>query len=151
MKNILQISFRKAKSTLSALNKRISVLFVVCAFSMLASAGTYSYLEFTNTSGAKTAFNVTNLSLTISNNTLQIRNDEGSVDFTLTDLESMQFTTNCTTSVDNILNADAPVQVLTLNGALVGTYPSLVDAAKCLSVGVYVISNGDISQTIVIK
>ena len=63
----------------------------------------------------------------------------------------MQFSVDKTiTSVEDVLNADAPVQVYSVTGVLLGTYASLLEAGKSLQAGSYVISNGNQSQTIVI-
>ena len=152
MKNFLQHSHKGKKRTIFYLTKRMMMLLVAFLSVCVAYASTYSYLEFTSTSGTKTSFNVSGLVLTVEGNQLQVTNHEGSVNLVLTDLSSMQFTMNgCTTSVENTINADAPVQVSTMTGSLVGSYPSLVEAAKHLHTGVYVISNGTISQTILIQ
>ncbi len=152
MKDILQSSRKGKKRTFFSLTKRMIMLLVVSVSVCMAYATTYSYLEFTSTSGGKTTFNVTDLILTIDGNHLQVTNQEGSMNLVLTDLLSMQFTINsCTTSVENTLNADGSVQVSSITGNLVGSYPSLIEAAKHLNAGVYVISNGELSQTILIQ
>ena len=152
MKNILQFAFKGEKRAASSLIKRVMMLVVVVSLAVCANAGTYKYLEFTSTSGTKTAFNVTNLTLTVSGSYLQVTNEDGTVSLTLLDLESMQFsTTNTTTALENILNADAEIQVSTITGVSLGVYPSLMEACQSLNAGVYVISNGTQSQSIVIQ
>ena len=152
MKNILQFAFKGEKRAASSLIKRVMMLVVVVSLAVCANAGTYKYLEFTSTSGTKTAFNVTNLTLTVSGSYLQVTNEDGTVSLTLLDLESMQFsTTNTTTALENnILKADAEIQVSTITGVSLGVYPSLMEACQSLNAGVYVISNGTQSQSIVI-
>ena len=152
MKHILQFAFKGEKRAASSLIKRVMMLVVVVSLAVCANAGTYKYLEFTSTSGTKTAFNVTNLTLTVSGSYLQVTNEDGTVSLTLLDLESMQFTTtNTATALENILNADAEIQVSTITGVSLGTYPSLLEASQGLQPGVYVISNGTHSQSVVIK
>lgn len=152
MKNFLQIAFNGEKKAISSLIKRGVMLCVVVVLAIAANAGTYKYLEFTNISGTKTVFNVANLTIKVSGNDLQVTNSDGTVDLTLLELASMQFsTTNTPTSVDNILNADAEIHVSTITGVSLGTYSSLVEACQSLSAGVYVISNGTQSQSIVVK
>ena len=108
--------------------------------------------SFTNNSGTKTVFDVANLTIKVSGNDLQVTNSEGTVNMTLVDLASMQFSnTNTPTAVDNILHADAEIHVSTITGVSLGTYSSLVEACQSLSAGVYVISNGTQSQSIVVK
>jgi hypothetical protein len=127
-------------------------LLLALGFTMMAHAGTYNYLVFTNQAGTTTAFTVSNLTLNVSGSDLQVTNDDGTVNLVLTELASMQFSIDKTpTSVENVLNADAPVHVYSVAGAWLGSYGSMLEAAKCLNVGTYVISNGDQSQTVVLK
>ena len=152
MKNILQFVWKGIGLATSSLAKRMMMLCVVVIFAICANAGTYNYLEFTNISGTKTVFNVANLTIKVSGNDLQVTNNNGTVNLTLVDLASMQFsTTNTATAVDNVLNADAAIQVSTITGASLGTYSSLIEATQSLNTGVYVISNGAQSQSIVIQ
>ena len=152
MKNILQFAFKGEKRAASSLIKRVMMLVVVVSLAVCANAGTYKYLEFTSTSGTKTVFNVANLTLVVSGNNLQVTNVDETVNLTLVDLASMQFSlTNTGTALENILNADAEIQVSTITGVSLGTYSSLVEACQSLSTGVYVISNGTQSQSIVVK
>ena len=152
MKNILQFAFKGEKRAASSLIKRVMMLVVVVSLAVCANAGTYKYLEFTSTSGTKIVFDVTNLTLTVSGSNLQVTNGNGTVHLTLVDLASMQFsTTNTTTALENILNADGEIQVSTITGVSLGVYSSLQEACQSLNVGVYVISNGTQSQTIVVK
>lgn len=153
MKNFLQIAFNGEKKATSSLIKRGVMLCVVAVLAIAANAGTYKYLEFTNISGTKTVFDVANLTLTVSGNNLLVTNSEGTVNMTLVDLASMQFSTtnNTPTAVDNILDADAEIQVSTITGVSLGTYSSLIEATQSLQTGVYVISNGTQSQSIVVK
>ena len=119
---------------------------------MMAHAGTYNYLVFTNQSGTTTAFTVSNLTLKVNGSDLQVTNDEGTVKMVLTELASMEFSADKTaTGVEGVLNADTLVQVYSVTGASLGTYSSMVEAAKSLQAGTYVISNGDQSQKIVVK
>ena len=127
-------------------------LLLTLGFAMMAHASTYNYLVFTNQAGSTTAFSVSNLTLEVNGTNLQVTNDAGTVSMVLTELASMQFSVDQTvTSVENVLNADAPVQVYSVTGTLMGTYTSMVDAAKCLTPGTYVISGGSQTQTVVIK
>lgn len=127
-------------------------LLLALGFAMMAHASTYNYLVFTNQAGATTAFSVDNLTLKVNGTDLQVTNDEGTVTLILSELASMQFSEEQTiTGVENILHADAPVQVHSVTGVFMGTYNSMLDAAKCLNMGTYVISSGNQSQTVVIK
>lgn len=127
-------------------------LLLALGFAMMAHAGMYNYLVFTNQAGSTTAFSVSNLTLRVNGSDLQVTNDEGTVNLVLTELTSMQFSADKTvTGVEGILNADAPVQVYSVTGASIGTYCSMVEAAKGLNAGTYVISSGNQSLTVVIK
>lgn len=127
-------------------------LLLALGFAMMAHAGTYNYLVFTNQSGTTTSFAVSNLTLQVNGSDLQVTNDEGTVSMVLTELASMEFSADKTaTGIEGVLNADTLVQVYSVTGASLGTYSSMVEAAKSLQAGTYVISNGDQSQTIVVK
>ena len=127
-------------------------LLLALSIAMMSHASTYNYLVFTNQAGSTTSFAVSNLTLKVNGSDLQVTNDGGTVNFLLTDLATMQFSVDrVATSVESILNADAPVQVYSVAGASMGTYGSMVEAAKCLNAGAYVISNGGVKQTVVIK
>ena len=131
--------------------KNVFFLLAVCC-SLVAHASTYNYLVFTNTVGTKTAFGVEGLTLNVDGTNLQVTNMDGTVDLILTDLVSMQFSNdNSITALEEVLNADAAVQVYSVSGALLGEYGSLMEAAQTLNAGAYVISNGSVTQTVVIK
>ena len=127
-------------------------LLLALGLAMMAHASTYNYLVFTNQTGSTTAFSVSNLTLKVNGTNLQVTNDAGTVSMVLIELASMQFSVDQTvTSVENVLNADASVQVYSVTGSVLGTYNSMVEAAKSLQPGTYVISNGDQSQKIVVQ
>lgn len=129
-----------------------TVFLLLACWAMIAQASTYKFLVFTNTSGVTTSFSVNDLVLTVKGSELQVINANGTVDFALTDLASMQFAVDSTlTALENTLDADAPVQVFSVSGTSLGMYGSLMEAAQTLSAGTYVISNGSKTQTIVVK
>lgn len=131
--------------------KKVFLLLAVCT-AMMAHASTYNFLVFTNTEGTKTAFSVKDLTLKVEGSDLLITNAEGTVSMLLTAMKSMQFSEDGTVSaVGNILNADAPVHVFSVSGTSLGVYSSLMEAAQTLNAGAYVISNGSVTQTIVVK
>mgnify|MGYP003457914489 FL=1 len=131
--------------------KKVFLLLAVCT-TMMAHASTYNFLVFTNTEGTKTAFSVKDLTLKVEGSDLLITNAEGTVSMLLTAMKSMQFSEDATVSaVENILNADTPVQVFSVSGTSLGVYSSLMEAAQTLNAGAYVISNGSVTQTIVVK
>ena len=131
--------------------KKVFLLFVVCC-AMFAHASTYNFLVFTNAEGTKTAFGVKNLTLNVVGDTLQVTNADGTVNLILAGLASMQFSNeNIATDLEDVLNADAPMQVFSLSGTSLGVYGSLMEAAQTLKAGAYVISNGSVTQTIVVK
>ena len=131
--------------------KKVFLLLAVCT-TMMAHASTYNFLVFTNTEGTKTAFSVKDLTLKVEGSDLLITNAEGTVSMLLTAMKSMQFSEDATVSaVENILNADTSVQVFSVSGTSLGVYSSLMEAAQTLNAGAYVISNGSVTQTIVVK
>ena len=131
--------------------KKVFLLLAVC-LAMMVHANTYQYLVFTNTEGTNTAFSVNNLTLNVDGSDLQVTNADGTVSILLTALKSMQFSEDSIISaVENVLNADAAVQVYSVSGSLLGSYGSLMEAAQTLDAGAYVISNGSVTQTIVVK
>jgi len=95
---------------------------------------------------------VKDLTLKVEGSDLLITNAEGTVSMLLTAMKSMQFSEDGTVSaVENILNADTPLQVFSVSGTSLGVYSSLMEAAQTLNAGAYVISNGCVTQTVVIK
>jgi len=131
--------------------KKVFLLLAVCC-AIFAHASTYNFLVFTNTEGTKTVFSVANLWLNVDGSDLQVTNADGTVSILLTALKSMQFSEDSIISaVENVLNADAAVQVYSVSGSLLGSYGSLIEAAQTLDAGAYVISNGSVTQTIVVK
>ena len=131
--------------------KKVFLLLAVC-LAMMTHASTYNYLVFTNTEGTNTIFNVKNLTLNVEGSDLQVTNADGTVSILLTALKSMQFSEDSIISaVENVLNADAAVQVYSVSGSLLGSYGSLIEAAQTLDAGAYVVSNGSVTQTIVVK
>ena len=131
--------------------KKVFLLLAVC-LAMMTHASTYNYLVFTNTEGTNTVFSVENLWMNVDGSELQVTNADGTVSVLLTALKSMQFSEDSIISaVENILNADAPVQVFSVSGTSLGVYGSLMEAAQTLNAGAYVISNGSVTQTVVIK
>ena len=131
--------------------KKVFLLLAVC-LAMMTHASTYNYLVFTNTEGTNTVFSVANLWLNVDGSDLQVTNADGTVSILLTALKSMQFLEDSIISaVENVLNADAAVQVYSVSGSLLGSYGSLIEAAQTLDAGAYVVSNGSVTQTIVVK
>lgn len=134
--------------------QKIGMVLAMLLCAVLVQAGTYAYLVFTNTEGTKTALSVTDMTMKVNGTQLDVTNTAGTVNFALTDLAAMQFSEDGETlpaGIVNVLNADAPVTVYSISGASLGTFDNLVQAAQQLGTGAYVISNGSISQTIVIK
>lgn len=129
------------------------LLMLASALWMQAEEYEYPYLVFTNTEGALTAFLVNDLTMHINGTQLDVTNNEGTVHFTLTDLSAMQFSVDgeTLTALENVLNADARVEVYTLEGMSMGTFDGLLKAASSLRQGVYVITDGKNTQKIVIR
>ena len=133
--------------------KKILVLVVAVVCAGIAQAADYPYLVFTNTAGTQTALTVSNMTLSVNGSELTVTNDDGTVNFSLMDLASMQFRTESGewAAVENVLDGDGPVDVYTILGVKVGHYNSLPEAAGVLGQGSYVITNGKVSQTIFVR
>ena len=117
-------------------------------------AGEYAYLVFVNQNNDTTALSVTDMSLKVNENSLTVTNTEGTVNFTLTDLQFMQFMTESgqlAQDVEHVLDANAPIDVYTILGVKAGRYNSLLEAAGVLGKGSYVITNGKNAHTIVLQ
>ena len=147
------VESRKTKDKRQFIMRKI-LLMVLLVCAGMVQAGEYAYLVFTNTEGTKTALSVTDLKMTVNGAQLDVINADGTVQFTLTELAAMQFSVdgeNLPEGMENVLDADAPIDVYTILGIKVGHYNSLLEAAGVLGKGSYVISNGRISQTIVVR
>ena len=108
-----------------------------------AQAGDYAYLVFTNTEGETTAIPVSGMEMAIDGTNLRVTSVDGTVTFVLTELSSMQFSTDGTlSSLESVLRADKSVEIYTLTGAKVGVWSSLEAASSALSEGVYVVTDG---------
>ena len=130
---------------------RMVLAMLVCV--VMAQAGEYAYLVFVNQNNDTTALSVKDLTLSVQENSLTVSNAEGTVNFTLTDLQFMQFMTEDgqMSALENVLDADAPIDVYTILGVKVGHYNNLLEAAGVLGKGSYVITNGKNSQTILLQ
>lgn len=137
------------------MKRLISILVLsLFTFHLSVQAGEYAYLVFVNQNNDTTALSVTDMTLSANGNSLTVTNAEGSVNFILTDLQFMQFMTEdgqLAEKLDNVLDANAPIDVYTILGVKVGHYNSLPQAAGVLGKGSYVISNGKNSQTIILQ
>jgi hypothetical protein len=134
------------------MRKFILMILLVCAGMM--QAGEYAYLVFVNQQNDTTALSVADMTLRVQDNSLSVTNADGTVSFTLTDLQFMQFMTEdgqMAMRLDNVLDANAPIDVYTILGVKVGRYNSLLEAAGMLGKGSYVITNGKKSQTILLQ
>ncbi len=133
--------------------KKICVFIVTLCCAMTVGAYEYPYLVFTNTSGTTTVLGVSNLTLTVSGAQLQVTNADGTTQFTLTDLRNMQFSTDgdTITSIEHVLDATKAVMVYSMTGIQLGSFDSLLHAARSLGRGVYVVTDGTNAQTVVVR
>ena len=134
--------------------RKIGMVLALLVCVVMAQAGEYAYLVFVNQNNDTTALSVTDMTLSVNENSLSVTNAEGTVNFILTDLQFMQFMTEkgqMAMKVDNVLDADAPIDVYTILGVKAGHYNSLLEAAGVLNKGSYVITNGKNAQTIVLQ
>ena len=134
--------------------QKIGMVLALLVCAVMAQAGEYAYLVFVNQNNDTTALSVADMTLSVSENSLTVSNAEGTVNFTLTDLQFMQFMTEggqMAQKIENVLDADAPIDVYTILGVKVGHYNSLPEAAGVLGKGSYVITNGKNAQTILLQ
>ena len=134
--------------------QKIGMVLVMLVCAVMAQASEYAYLVFVNQNNDTTALSVTDMTLKVQGNSLSVTNADGTVSFTLTDLQFMQFMTEdgqMAQHIDNVLDASAPIDVYTIMGVKVGHYNSLLEAAGVLGKGSYVITNGKNSQTIILQ
>ncbi len=134
--------------------RKIGMVLALLVSAVMAQAGEYAYLVFVNQNNDTTALSVADMTLKVQDNSLSVTNAEGTVNFTLTDLQFMQFMTEdgqMAMRLDNVLDANAPIDVYTILGIKVGRYNSLLEAAGVLGKGSYVITNGKKSQTILLQ
>ena len=134
--------------------RKIGMMLAWLVCTGMAQAGEYAYLVFVNQNNDTTALSVTDMTLKVNDNSLTVTNAEGTVNFTLTDLQFMQFMTEegqMAQRLDNILDANEPIEVYSILGVKIGHYNSLPQAAGVLGKGSYVITNGKNSQTIVLQ
>lgn len=133
--------------------RKIGMVLAMLVCVVMAQAGEYAYLVFVNQNNDTTALSVKDLTLSVQENSLTVSNAEGTVNFTLTDLQFMQFMTEDgqMSALENVLDADAPIDVYTILGVKVGHYNNLLEAAGVLGKGSYVITNGKNSQTILLQ
>lgn len=134
--------------------RKIGMVMALLVSAVMAQAGEYAYLVFVNQNNDTTALSVTDMTLKVQENSLTVTNAAGTVNFTLTDLQFMQFMTEdgqMAMSIDNVLDANAPIDVYTILGVKVGHFNSLLEAAGVLNKGSYVITNGKNAQTIVLQ
>ena len=89
--------------------KKIFVLAVTVVCAVMAQAADYPYLVFTNTAGTTTVMSVTSLTITVSGSSLQVTNSDGTETFTLSDLASMQFSVDgSTTAIEEVPSDKVP-------------------------------------------
>ena len=133
--------------------KKILIFAVTVVCAVMAQAADYPYLVFTNTAGTTIVMNVSSLTMTVSGSSLQVTNSNGTETFALTDLVSMQFSaeSSIATAIEQVLEADLPVEVFSVTGVQLGSFGSLREAARGLSAGAYVIKQGVNTQTVIVK
>lgn len=132
--------------------KKCSMILMAVVCSLMAEAADYPYLVFTNTSGTHTSLSVAAMTLSVNGSELTVTNAAGTQCFTLTDLASMQFSKDGNvTSIEHILNGDAPVEVYSVTGVGYGTFSSMQEAAMDLPSGAYVVKQGGESQTVLVR
>lgn len=122
--------------------KKIIFLLMLLIGTFSANAGEYAYLTFETTDGAKASVSVSNLTITISGNTLTT----GNMSFTISNLSKMYFSTSEEPAgIENItvIEMDEVTDIYDLNGRKL--------AKAQLSNGVYVVKTKNGTHKIVVK
>lgn len=125
--------------------KKIALLMMVMVGVLTVHAdGTYSYLTFEMSDGAKVSVNTESLKLTISGNTLKAGNQQ----FTLTNLTKMYFSTSdesTTTGIEEVASAtlDDAIEIYDLQGHQV--------TKAQMRKGVYIVKTKERTCKIVVK
>lgn len=134
--------------------RKFGFIFALLVSSLMAQAGEYAYLVFVNQDNDTTALSVVDMTLSVDANSLTVTNADKTEAFTLTDLSFMQFMTadgQMALALDNMLNADAPIDAYTITGIHAGHFNNLREAVGLLSKGCYVITNGKNFQKILLQ
>lgn len=134
--------------------RKIVLVLVMLVCALMAQAGEYAYLVFTNTAGTHTALSVTNLTMTVNGAQLEVTNADSTVQFTLTDLAAMQFSTDgeeLLNGIDIVLSEDSPVTVYAITGMVVGSFTGWWQAAQQLDRGMYVVVQNGKSQKLIVR
>ncbi len=120
---------------------------------MAANAYEYPYLAFATTDGTVQTVSVESLSITVSDGKLVVTNSDGTVNFTLTDLSKMYFSTaqENSTGVQQIETTSGGIKVYSLTGLSMGTFETVAQARAALQSGVYVIKGNGKNYKINIK
>ena len=112
------VYFCSIKTIIVSIMKKIAIVFLLLVSALTTSAEGLPYLTFELTDGSKVSVDVTQLTLTISGNTLKA----GSLSFTLTNLSKMYFsnTNETTTGIEDVeeqaLSDFSIAEVYDLNG-----------------------------------
>ena len=132
--------------------KKILIFAAMLVCAVMAQTADYPYLVFTNTAGTTIVMNVSSLTMTVNGSSLQVTNSDGTETFALTDLASMQFSADgSTTAIEHVLEADRPVEIFSVTGVQLGSFGSLREAVRGLFAGAYVVKQGVSTQTVVVK
>ncbi|MBR1725929.1 MAG: hypothetical protein IJ724_04650 [Muribaculaceae bacterium] len=97
-------------------------LLLTLSLSFLASRAAYDYpfLAFVDASGTVQSFDVTSLAMTYSDGVLTVTNASESKTLNVNELVKMYFSTS--SSISDLLQADAAVEVYTIEGHYLGKY-----------------------------
>ncbi len=131
--------------------KKIVLFLITAVASIGASAQTYSYLTFSETSGTETSISVSGLSITYSNGNMIATNSAGTTTIALTSLSKMYFSETATVGiVINKASKAQPVTVYSVSGVKIGSFTNATALKAALRQGVYVIeANGETSKILV--
>lgn len=122
----LQIKLFLGREVINYMN----TIFTICLF-----------LTFKFVDGNECAFPADDLSISVENQTLQLKSSEVNVTLSIKDLASMRFTDSPETGISQ-LDSDSALEVYSLKGESVGLFQSFYDLKKSLPTGTYIIRQG---------
>ncbi len=127
----------------------LAMIWVTTAF---ADSYTYPYLTFETSDGSKQSVSVESLVLTVSDNQLVATNSSGTVNFSLSELSLMSFTSSPATYISDTESAEeSAVEVFALSGLSLGRFANLQAARATLQNGIYIIKSKNVTQKIAVK
>lgn len=101
-------------------------------------AAKYPSMVFTTTQGDEFSISSANLTINVEGDKIVATSGEDVLTFDALELASMEFSTETTTVVDNLVSENSALALYTLDGRYVGEFCCLEKAKNALDGGIYV-------------